>query len=179
MRRFLQSFVFILGTLMFPILASAQSIHGDVNNDHEVNIADVNSIISVILDSSATIAGTDVNGDGETNIADVNVVISIILGGEEGNEGGFVESTEMEQQISKLTSDEDAAQETIYSEADSLFYDELAQDVLNLFAPNDSDENDVPRFKLMTESEDELAEEAIRNNGINIFRLFISRSLFH
>ena len=53
-------------------------ISGDVNNDGEVNIADVNAVIAVIL-MDATSPGADVNGDGEVNIADVNAVIDLIL----------------------------------------------------------------------------------------------------
>ena len=51
---------------------------GDVNGDGEVNIADVNAVIDMILSGSATMAG-DVNGDGEVNIADVNALIGLIL----------------------------------------------------------------------------------------------------
>lgn len=51
---------------------------GDVNIDGEVNIADVNAIIRMILASNMSIFG-DVNCDGEVNIADVNAVIRIIL----------------------------------------------------------------------------------------------------
>ena len=56
----------------------AQQLRGDVNGDGEVNIADVNAIIDVIL-TGVPNAGADVNNDGETNIADVNEVIDIIL----------------------------------------------------------------------------------------------------
>ena len=52
---------------------------GDVNNDSEVNIADVNALIDMILGASQSLVG-DVNGDGEVNIADVNAVIDLILG---------------------------------------------------------------------------------------------------
>ena len=55
-------------------------IKGDVNGDGEVNIADVNAIIDMILSGSMDAKG-DVNGDGEVNIADVNVIIDIILKG--------------------------------------------------------------------------------------------------
>ena len=51
---------------------------GDVNADDEVNIADVNALISAILIGNAGV-GADVNGDGEVNIADVNAVIDLIL----------------------------------------------------------------------------------------------------
>ena len=53
-------------------------IPGDVNNDGEVNIADVSAIIDIILTDGVN-SNADVNGDGEVNIADVNMVIDIIL----------------------------------------------------------------------------------------------------
>jgi hypothetical protein len=51
---------------------------GDVNGDHEVNIADVNALIDMIL-SGNTAATGDVNDDHEVNIADVNALIDLIL----------------------------------------------------------------------------------------------------
>lgn len=51
---------------------------GDVNGDGEVNIADVNAVIDMILSGKTEDSG-DVNGDGEVNIADVNTVIDLIL----------------------------------------------------------------------------------------------------
>ena len=59
------------------------NIEGDVNADGEVNIADVNCLIDVIL-GNKTADEFDgrafVNDDNEVNIADVNAVIEIILG---------------------------------------------------------------------------------------------------
>ncbi len=57
---------------------TSPSIKGDVNGDGEVNIADINALISLILSGGSSDAA-DVNGDGEVNIADVNAVIDIIL----------------------------------------------------------------------------------------------------
>ena len=57
-------------------------IQGDVNDDHEVNIADINAVLDVIMNGTADADLTkraDVNVDGEINIADVNMVINIIL----------------------------------------------------------------------------------------------------
>ena len=71
-------------------------IPGDVNGDGEVNIADVNMVIDVIINggshghshapSNESETGSedwsdiiDVNGDGEINIADANVIIDYIL----------------------------------------------------------------------------------------------------
>ena len=56
---------------------------GDVNNDGEINIADINAIINIILGShvdDGTFTRADVNGDGEVNIADINAIINKILG---------------------------------------------------------------------------------------------------
>ncbi len=53
---------------------------GDVNGDGEVNIADINAIIDIILsDSGSSNRNADVNHDGEINIADINAIIDIIL----------------------------------------------------------------------------------------------------
>lgn len=54
------------------------TLKGDVNGDGEVNIADINAIIDMILSGASNIVG-DVNSDGEVNIADINAVIDIIL----------------------------------------------------------------------------------------------------
>ena len=55
---------------------------GDVNRDNEVNIADVNAILDVIMNQTyeVSMSMSDVNGDGEINIADINFLIDMILG---------------------------------------------------------------------------------------------------
>lgn len=53
-------------------------IFGDVNHDGEVNIVDVNDIITVILGGNP-VNEADVNSDGDINIADVNNIINILL----------------------------------------------------------------------------------------------------
>ena len=56
-------------------------IPGDVNDDGEVNIADINAVIDIILGGmadDATRLRADVNEDGEINIADINAIIDII-----------------------------------------------------------------------------------------------------
>lgn len=55
---------------------------GDVNADEEINIADVNTLIDLLLRSgsaSCPILLADCNADGEVNIADVNTIIDNIL----------------------------------------------------------------------------------------------------
>ena len=56
-------------------------VTGDVNGDGEINIADVNSMIDLILNDEIgdlSIEVVDVNSDGEINISDVNVLIGLI-----------------------------------------------------------------------------------------------------
>ena len=73
----------IIGDIVLPNPA-------DVNGDGEVNIADANNVIHIIVnggggghghapsDEDSTLVG-DVNGDGEVNISDVNAIIDLIL----------------------------------------------------------------------------------------------------
>lgn len=87
----------LLLALPFNGYAQQTTPYGDVNGDNEVNIADVNSIIDIILDGAAVTPAADVNGDGEINIADVNVIIDIILGGQP--------ATELKSDVFLLTAD--------------------------------------------------------------------------
>ena len=67
-------------SIVFPQAPSYPK--GDVNGDREVNIADVNAVIDIILGRSANpdvVARADVDKNGEINIADANAIISIIL----------------------------------------------------------------------------------------------------
>ena len=66
------------GPIISFVYREQQVLTGDVNNDGEVNIADVNAVIDMILGGAPSPTG-DVNGDGEVNIADVNTLIDIIL----------------------------------------------------------------------------------------------------
>lgn len=57
-------------------------LKGDVNEDGEVTVADVNAVISVIMGdnvSEGLIARADVNRDHEVTVADINEVIDFIL----------------------------------------------------------------------------------------------------
>ena len=56
---------------------------GEVNGDGEINIADVNNVIDIVVmggnGGHTRIPAVDVNNDGEVNIADVNAIIDMIL----------------------------------------------------------------------------------------------------
>ena len=59
------------------------TVSGDVNGDGEVNIADVNALLDMILTGELDPVG-DVDGDGEVGISDVNYVINLILSPSQG-----------------------------------------------------------------------------------------------
>ena len=57
-----------------------EPLRGDVNGDGEVNVADVNMLIDIVMGGNDVSEGrSDVNGDGEVNVANINEVINIIL----------------------------------------------------------------------------------------------------
>ncbi len=58
-------------------------VPGDVTGDDQVDIADVNAVINVMLGRAASQqeqAASDITGNGQVDIADVNAVINIMLG---------------------------------------------------------------------------------------------------
>ena len=57
-------------------------VPGDVNGDGEINIADINAVVALLIGTSSQscpLLLADVNADGEVNIADVNKIIDSIL----------------------------------------------------------------------------------------------------
>lgn len=81
MKKNILSFLLLFTILTaFVKLPAHAVIHGDVNGDGEVNIADINTVIDAILRGNSYM-NCDVNGDQEVNIADINAIINIILGG--------------------------------------------------------------------------------------------------
>ncbi len=66
------------GPIIRFVYRVAPNTPGDTNGDGEVNIADVNFLIDMILAGNTLPVG-DVNGDSEVNIADINAVIDLIM----------------------------------------------------------------------------------------------------
>ena len=70
-----------LGAVRQIVMTS--TLRGDVNLDGEVNVADVNAVIDLILGGDADEDlrhRADVDRDGEVSVADINSVIDIIMG---------------------------------------------------------------------------------------------------
>ena len=61
----------------FKIEADLTEI-GDVNADGEISIADVTSLVDVVLRQEST-GASDVNGDGETSVADITALTDLLL----------------------------------------------------------------------------------------------------
>ena len=86
------TFTFNLNNLTFnvkeyvePSVPDPSTLVGDVNGDGEINVADLNALVNILLGETAdydTTHRADVNYDSEINIADVNVLTDYILGGE-------------------------------------------------------------------------------------------------
>lgn len=55
-------------------------VTGDVTGNGQVDIADVNAVINIMLGKATQTAAADVTGEGTVDIADVNAVINVMLG---------------------------------------------------------------------------------------------------
>ena len=56
--------------------------NGDVNNDGEITVADINAVIGIILGGKTdedTRRRADVNNDGEITVSDVNAIVEFIM----------------------------------------------------------------------------------------------------
>jgi len=110
----------IIFTLMTITLAlAAQARTGDVNNDGEVSIADINALIGMILDGSTDMSG-DVNRDGEISVGDINALIDMILNGTGEEE---LVPKEINLDYSQLTE----PKETIPTDEDDLDYGDYVE----------------------------------------------------
>lgn len=61
----------------------ASKSSGDINKDDKVTIADVTSLVNIILGTPTGEAVADVNEDEKVTIADVTALVNVILGKEE------------------------------------------------------------------------------------------------
>ncbi|MBQ0068676.1 MAG: leucine-rich repeat protein [Bacteroidales bacterium] len=61
------------------ILVEGSVVPGDINNDGQIDVADINACINIILGLQSYEEAADVNGDGAVDVADMNAIINIIL----------------------------------------------------------------------------------------------------
>ena len=66
---------------LFTMITPLESPYGpaDINGDGEINIADVNALIDIILSLETSPQSADLNADGEVNIADLNTLIELLV----------------------------------------------------------------------------------------------------
>ena len=64
----------------FNIFIDTGDVNADINQDDQINIADIVILVSIILGNTDMNDGADLNEDGLLNILDVVVLINIILG---------------------------------------------------------------------------------------------------
>ncbi len=81
----------------------------------------------------------------------------------------IAEPTETESKIMQMTADEEVADTVAYTEQETIEYDALALEVINLFASDNDEASRRQLSRRMVKSEDDLAQEVIRTNGNNIF----------
>jgi len=62
------------------VTPDSPGVPGDVTGNGQVDIADVNAVINMMLGKAERTATGDVTGNGDIDIADVNAVINIMLG---------------------------------------------------------------------------------------------------
>ena len=64
----------------FNIFIDTGDVNADINQDGQINVADIVILVSIILGNADMNDGADLNEDGLLNILDVVVLINIILG---------------------------------------------------------------------------------------------------
>ena len=71
----------VVGTETAPIILNCRSfLHGDVNGDGAVTIADVTALVNIILGNATDIYNAaDINNDSSITIADVTALVNLIL----------------------------------------------------------------------------------------------------
>ena len=61
-------------------------MHGDVNRDRSITMADANMVVNYFLSTDKPedfdLRAADVNGDGEITMADANKIVNMFLSGE-------------------------------------------------------------------------------------------------
>ena len=81
MKKFYLKTMALVACLLLGLSATAQ-VQGDLTGDGNVDIADVNAVINMMLGKTELRSAADINNDGNVDVSDVNAVINIMLGKE-------------------------------------------------------------------------------------------------
>lgn len=172
------------------LTVQAQSVY-DVNHDGKVDAADVTNVVNVIMgkipDTSAEDGLIDVSPavqsmnavtvwkDGVPTViySPDNVYLwntDTYMPGSSDGDAEPAEPTEVEQRVIQLSNDEATVPFLQLSSEDAVKYDAMAEDVIAKFAGKASKTREKALTRTSDEQLDELAQEAIRDNGDNIFK---------
>ena len=55
------------------------NVEGDIDGDGEIDVADIQHIINIIVGTEGSTSVADINGDGDVDIADIQAIINIII----------------------------------------------------------------------------------------------------
>lgn len=69
----------------FANIAEKDFDKGDITGDGLVDVSDLTTLVSMILDSSNATDVADINGDGSVDVSDLTRLVSIILGTDTAN----------------------------------------------------------------------------------------------
>ena len=64
-----------------PLNVAVTQAYGDLNHDGEVNLADINILVNMMLArTEQDQSGADIDHNGSVDVADINTLINIMLG---------------------------------------------------------------------------------------------------
>lgn len=152
----------------------------DVTNDGTLDDEDLKNLLDVIMEKAEKDGkdiNLDTNNDGKIDVLDIVQFLGLMNDVKEGrlldideeNEGGYSDPTETEQQIMQQESNEEKSTDVAYTDEQASDYDALAREVINLYDTDDDSDYNVNDANKTRGAYDDLAKEAIRRNGKNIF----------
>ena len=70
-----------LVSMQFSNSGAPTALKGDINNDGNVDVSDVTTMVSLVLAAEGNLEICDVNEDGKIDVSDVTAITNIILNG--------------------------------------------------------------------------------------------------
>ena len=79
--------ILYLNNSSISTIDQGKSVHGDVNRDRSITMADANMVVNYFLSTDKPedfdLRAADVNGNGEITMADANQIVNMFLNGEQ------------------------------------------------------------------------------------------------